>query len=103
MREGLLPMPLYEYRCVDCGPFDVSAPMSDVRPTTACPACAAESLRAVTAPRLARGRTAAMRVLDSTARTASEPAVVSGAIPGRPRTPPRPVTTDPRHRMLPRP
>ncbi|WP_407441280.1 FmdB family zinc ribbon protein [Rhodococcus sp. (in: high G+C Gram-positive bacteria)] len=96
-------MPLYEYRCVDCGPFDVSVSMSDVRPTTVCPACAAESPRAITAPRFGRGPTAAMRVLDSTARTASEPAVVSGAVPGRPRTPPRPVTTDPRHRMLPRP
>ncbi|MEV4635179.1 zinc ribbon domain-containing protein [Rhodococcus coprophilus] len=97
-----MPMPLYEYRCAECGPFDLFVPMSEVRPDAACPSCAGASRRAVTAPRLGYGRTTAMRLLDSTARTASEPAVVSGSIPGRPRTPPRPVSTDPRHRMLPR-
>ncbi|MCK0089786.1 zinc ribbon domain-containing protein [Rhodococcus sp. HNM0563] len=96
-------MPLYDFRCAECGPFDASIPMNDVGPSTACPSCGQHAPRAITAPRLGRGSSTAMRLHDATARTASEPGVVSGELPGGPRRAPRPVSTDPRHRLLPRP
>ncbi|MCD2141346.1 MULTISPECIES: FmdB family zinc ribbon protein [Rhodococcus] len=96
-------MPLYEFRCADCGPFDVSVPMSEVSASAPCPRCEQQSRRSLTPPRLGRGGSAAMRLHDATARTASEPDVVSGSLPGVSRRPSRPVTTDPRHRTLPRP
>ncbi|MGN5239039.1 MULTISPECIES: FmdB family zinc ribbon protein [unclassified Rhodococcus (in: high G+C Gram-positive bacteria)] len=95
-------MPLYDFRCVECGLFDASIPMGDVGPSTACPSCGKQASRAITAPRLGRGASAAMRLHDATARTASDPHVVSGALPGGARQS-RPVSTDPRHRLLPRP
>ncbi|WP_309568827.1 zinc ribbon domain-containing protein [Rhodococcus pyridinivorans] len=96
-------MPMYEFRCADCGPFDVSVPMSEVSASAPCPRCEQQSRRSLTPPRLGRGDSAAMRLHDATARTASEPDVVSGSLPGVSRRPSRPVTTDPRHRTLPRP
>ncbi|WP_308196980.1 FmdB family zinc ribbon protein [Rhodococcus sp. CH91] len=98
-----MPMPLYEFRCDECGPFDVSLPMSEVSAAAPCPSCAQPARRALTPPRLGRGGSTAARLHDATARTASEPGLVSGALPGAPRRPSRPVTTDPRHRSLPRP
>ncbi|MGW0017149.1 FmdB family zinc ribbon protein [Rhodococcus sp. NPDC003382] len=98
-----MPMPLYEFRCADCGSFDLSMSMSEVGPAAPCPRCSRSAPRLLGAPRLGRGGSAAMRAHDAAARTASEPGVVSGALPGSSRRPPRPVTTDPRHRLLPRP
>lgn len=96
-------MPLYEFRCTDCGSFDLSMSMSEVGAATPCPRCSRSAPRVLGVPRLGRGASAAMRMHDAAARTASEPGVVSGALPGTPRGPSRPVTTDPRHRSLPRP
>ncbi|MEU5841956.1 zinc ribbon domain-containing protein [Rhodococcus sp. NPDC047139] len=98
-----MPMPLYEFRCAECGPFDLSVPMSEVSASTRCPQCGGHARRLLTPPRLGRGGSTAMRLHDATARTASEPDVVSGALPGTSRRPSRSVTTDPRHRSLPRP
>ncbi|QDQ97551.1 FmdB family zinc ribbon protein [Tomitella fengzijianii] len=96
-------MPVYRFRCDSCGPFDASHTMAAVPDADACPECQAPSQRTITAPALGRGRSAAMGLLDATARTASEPGVVAGAPPGRRRSPGTPVSTDPRHRALPRP
>ena len=32
-------MPLYEFRCLQCGPFDLRRDMQDVVDTAACPSC----------------------------------------------------------------
>lgn len=33
-------MPLYEFRCADCGPFDLRRDMADAAATAPCPSCA---------------------------------------------------------------
>ena len=32
-------MPLYEFRCPDCGPFDLRRDMADAAATAPCPSC----------------------------------------------------------------
>ena len=32
-------MPLYEFRCPDCGPFDLRCAMQDAAATATCPSC----------------------------------------------------------------
>ena len=32
-------MPLYEFRCADCGPFDLRCDMRDAAATAPCPSC----------------------------------------------------------------
>jgi putative FmdB family regulatory protein len=32
-------VPLYEFRCPDCGPFDLRSPMQDAATTAPCPSC----------------------------------------------------------------
>ncbi|MBF6148086.1 FmdB family zinc ribbon protein [Nocardia nova] len=91
-------MPLYQFSCRGCGLFDRSYRMAEVPAHVACPRCAQAAVRRPGGG-LVR-RSAAVRMLDATARTASEPAVV-GAVP-QPRTS-RPTTADLRHRRLPRP
>jgi len=47
-------MPLYDYLCADCGPFEALAPMECYAKPCACPGCGAAAPRALlTAPRLA--------------------------------------------------
>ncbi len=95
-------IPLYQFRCDRCGAFDRTYSMATVPDTVDCPECASESRRQITAPRLGHGSSTPMRLLDATARSASEPAVVTGTRPGAPRTA-QTVTTNPLHRKLPRP
>ncbi|MGF7122553.1 FmdB family zinc ribbon protein [Rhodococcus sp. BE178] len=95
-------IPLYQFRCAQCGPFDRTYSMATVPDSSACPACASDARRQITGPRLGHGSSTQMRLLDSTARSASEPAVVSGPRPGA-RTAVQNVTTNPLHRKLPRP
>ncbi|WP_305094547.1 zinc ribbon domain-containing protein [Prescottella sp. R16] len=95
-------IPLYQFRCAQCGPFDATHPMTSVPDEDGCPGCGGASRRQITAPRLGHGSSTAMRLLDATARSAHEPAVVTGTRPGARRAP-QPITTDPLHRKLPRP
>lgn len=96
-------MPVYRFRCPSCGPFDAVHTMAAVPDSDPCPSCGAHARRAVTAPALGRGSSPQMRAIDAAARSASEPAVVSGAVPGRRRGPATPVSRNPLHRRLPRP
>lgn len=94
-------MPTYLFRCPTCGDTERSFPMAGVPDTLDCPVCATPAQRRPTGAVLGVGNGQAMRILDASARTASEPAVVS-SVPSRGR-PARPVTTHPLHRRLPRP
>lgn len=98
-------MPTYVYRCDagrGCGEFERRYPIAEVPAVLNCPECADSARRVITAPALGVGDSPAMRLHDATAATADRPAVVS-AVPGSARAARRPVTTDPRHRKLPRP
>ncbi|MHA7155663.1 FmdB family zinc ribbon protein [Arthrobacter sp. TMN-50] len=96
-------MPIYEYRCPDCSIFEVISPMgaaSDLRP---CPACGQAARRKISAPNLSKTGSAAFQLIDSTQRSASEPPIVSGALPGRSTRQSQRYTSNPLHSKLPRP
>ncbi|WP_299573253.1 zinc ribbon domain-containing protein [uncultured Williamsia sp.] len=93
-------MPLYVFRCAACPDVDRAFSMAAVPDEIDCATCGAPARRVITT--VATGADpGTTRLLDATRATADRPAVVS-AIPGR-TAPVRRVTTDPRHRRLPRP
>ncbi|MDF2366837.1 zinc ribbon domain-containing protein [Sneathiella sp.] len=57
-------MPLYQYCCDDCGPFDDMARVAEYADPKNCPACGIASPRMIAAPRLA--------ILDSSTRHAHQ-------------------------------
>jgi putative FmdB family regulatory protein len=93
-------MPLYVFRCATCPDVDRAFTMVAVPDEIDCATCGAPARRVITTV-AAGADPLATRLLDATGATADRPAVVS-SIPGRGR-PARRVTTDPRHRRLPRP
>ncbi len=44
-------MPLYEYRCPQCGPFDVRRTLEEASTPLSCPTCTAPARRVYTASR----------------------------------------------------
>ncbi|WP_037336988.1 FmdB family zinc ribbon protein [Salinisphaera hydrothermalis] len=46
-------MPIYEYRCPECGPFETNRRMSECDAPADCPVCKASAGRIMSAPRLA--------------------------------------------------
>lgn len=94
-------MPLYEFRCADCGDLERSYSMRDVPDHVACPHCAADAPRRITGAAL-HGSSPAKRLIESTERSAHEPAVVS-SLPSARAAAPRPVSRNPLHQKLPRP
>lgn len=96
-------MPEYRFRCRACGRFDADYSMATVPDTSPCPSCDGQAHRVITAAALSRAGSSAMRLLDATGATADRPAVITGAPPGAPTAPPRPVSHNPLHQRLPRP
>ena len=45
-------MPVYDYLCPECGPFEVSRPMAEYKLPHDCPACGFSSSRITSAPQL---------------------------------------------------
>ena len=43
-------MPLYEFRCQSCGPFDLCRQMQDASDVATCPSCARTARRVYSAP-----------------------------------------------------
>lgn len=96
-------MPLYAYRCPDCRDFEVQASMAEVRDAESCPDCGGPAARKFTVPHLSRSTSSAYKLIESTAGSASEPAVVLSP-GGAPRAPRGGGTTlNPLHQQLPRP
>ena len=96
-------MPLYVYRCPDCRDFEVQSAMGQIRESMACPECGTQASRKFTAPHLSRSSSSTYQLIESTARSASEPAVVSS--PGGAARVSRGggITMNPLHQKLPRP
>jgi putative FmdB family regulatory protein len=76
-------MPVYEFICPDCGPFDVARPAALAAAGADCPACGSAAARVFSAPRLALLARPTRRALDLEERSAHEPEVVT-AKRGRP-------------------
>ncbi|MCC9205908.1 FmdB family zinc ribbon protein [Arthrobacter sp. zg-Y769] len=96
-------MPLYAYRCADCLDFEVQFAMGSAPASLPCPACGAPARRRFTAPNLSRASSSAYRLIESTQRSASEPAVVHSPGPQPGTRPAGNISTNPLHRKLPRP
>lgn len=94
-------MAIYQYRCAECGPFDVSRPIGTAASAETCAACGGGASRVFTPPLLARTSRPFARALQAQEASAHEPQVVKRApeAPRRPAAPP----ADPRHALLPRP
>ena len=45
-------MPLYDYECANCGPFDVWRKMAEVSTPLSCPDCGVTAARIFTAPNI---------------------------------------------------
>lgn len=95
-------MPSYSFRCAQGCNFDALFSMSEVPNETECRVCGASARRAVTAPHLSVAGSAAFQLIDSTAKSAHEPAVVS-SLPSRGPGRSQPITRNPLHAKLPRP
>lgn len=93
-------MPVYEFRCSGCGRFEAQHTMATVPESQPCPACSTESQRMIAAVGLSGANSPRARAVEQAARSATEPEVVRGS-PGRSRS--TPVSSDPRHRKLPKP
>ena len=97
-------MALYEYQCEQDGVFEVTRPLGTAPQTMACPVCAADSLRILSAPMIRCGaRPGYFAAIDHAEQSRFEPEVVS-SIPSRgARRPTRVLPLTPTLRGLPRP
>ncbi|MHA7284180.1 FmdB family zinc ribbon protein [Arthrobacter sp. TMS2-4] len=96
-------MPIYEYRCPRCDVYETIRGMGAAPAEDDCPTCGQPARRRISAPHLGRTGTAAFKLIDATTRSAAEPQVVSGTLPGTGRAASPTYTTNPLHRKLPRP
>jgi putative FmdB family regulatory protein len=94
-------MPTYTYRCDSSHRFDEVHTMSSIPDASTCPECGGEALRRPGAPHLSAAGSSAYGLIDASARSAHEPAVVS-SLPGTPRRAGSGVTRNPLHAKLPR-
>lgn len=69
-------MPLYEFSCPACGPFELVRPMADAAAAAACPACGSEARRVLTPPHLTVLARPLRAALEWEERSAHEPDVV---------------------------
>lgn len=92
-------MATYQYRCADCGPFDVVRPIGRALAEEPCGSCAGPARRVFTAPLLARTSARLARALHAQEAGAHEPRVVTDVPPARRRPTP---AADPRQAGLPK-
>jgi putative FmdB family regulatory protein len=70
-------MPVYVFRCPECGPFELSLPMARAGGAAGCPTCVREARRVFTPPSLTRLATPLRRALEREEESAHEPRVVT--------------------------
>jgi putative FmdB family regulatory protein len=78
-------VPLYEFACGRCGPFELWRALADAAAPAACPACGSSGRRVYSAPGIVRTPAAMRLALGREERSAHEPEVV-----GAPAGPPMP-------------
>ena len=97
-------MPLYGFRCDQgCGDTERAYSMASVPDRIGCPDCGAVARRRFDSVAVGHGNSVAVRLHDVTAASAESPRVTSSVPATGSRRTRRPVSTDPRHRRLPRP
>ena len=75
-------MPLYDFVCEGCGPFEQWRPVSD--PGARCPSCSGVARRVYSAPGVRRMGAPLRTALQREERSAGAPEVVTRPGPGRP-------------------
>lgn len=100
-------MAIYEYRCEEDGPFQVTYPMGQAPGSIACRACGAAARRVLSSPQLgftSRESRAVFSAIEHSEKTAESPDVVTSLpVDTRRARRPRTVPLTPRLRGLPRP
>lgn len=92
-------MATYEYRCLDCGRFEVHLPIGTAAAVFACPACDQPARRVFSAPYLSRVPSAVAAALTREEQSREAPEVVTSVpLKRRRRQPPHPALS-----RLPRP
>ncbi len=76
-----LPMPVYDYFCAACGPFESSRPMKESSEPAACPHCNASAARVLVAPSLNLMRSSTRKAEVRNEKSANAPEVVSRIAP----------------------
>lgn len=66
-------MPMYDFRCPDCGEFEALVPISELDQGQSCPDCGQAARRLVSVPRLAVLSAAASKAHETNERSAHEP------------------------------
>src|SRR5512147_1430709 len=82
-------MPMYEFRCEQCGSFECWRSLANAATPMHCPVCQREVRRVYTAPSLVRTPPALARARDRAEKSACEPDVVRRE-PEQPREMPTP-------------
>ncbi len=70
-------MPLYEYSCDDCGPFETWRGMQSASAPCSCPTCGAASERALAMPGFNLMNGSLRKALSRSEKSSAEPRVVS--------------------------
>lgn len=70
-------MPVYDYHCATCGPFESNRPMKESSEPAACPQCAAMTARVLVAPSLNLMRASSRMAEMRNEKSANAPEVVS--------------------------
>ncbi|MEL7460576.1 MAG: zinc ribbon domain-containing protein [Pseudomonadota bacterium] len=66
-------MPVYDYMCDDCGPFQEMVPMAKFADPCDCPACGTQARRLLTIPQLSGLSTATRSAHETNERAADSP------------------------------
>ncbi len=80
-------MPIYEFLCEDCGPFEERRPFEEVGNPTVCPECGTAARRVYSMPNLKTMPAALSNAMNRAEKSAHEPEVVrrpeGGTLPGK--------------------
>ncbi|WP_079166228.1 zinc ribbon domain-containing protein [Streptomyces oceani] len=91
----------YDYRCGNCGVYEVECPVGNAEPERTCPRCLGSARRLFSTGVLISGSGPVAAAMDTDRRSAHEPAVVHAPPPDPLRGRSRPA--HPLHAKLPRP
>lgn len=69
-------MPIYDFACEDCGPFEQRRSFAESGAPAACPSCAREARRVYSMPNTRRMPTALSGAMDRAEKSVHEPEVV---------------------------
>ncbi len=79
-------MPIYEFLCRECGPFEQRRSFGEAGSSTRCPSCSEEARRIYSTPATRKMSTALSNAMNRVEKSAHEPEVVrrpeGGTLPG---------------------